>query len=146
MNTERRFVFQGQPVGQCDFSRRLLCIEKEIIFPRSEKIKMGQIDKTKEPFSVRNKPFFDLHAARKVSRRGIVISSHASFPTRQTSRLTGPQLTAMSDFTPSLCFCISPPTKLSLDTHHLRPIAPVHRRRLVRLRSAALPQIRSRRI
>ncbi|KAI5608474.1 mRNA-capping enzyme [Silurus asotus] len=56
----------GQPVGQCDFSRRLLCIEKEIIFPRSEKIKMGQIDKTKEPFSVRNKPFFDLHAARKL--------------------------------------------------------------------------------
>ncbi|KAI4899635.1 hypothetical protein NFI96_014635 [Prochilodus magdalenae] len=55
----------GQPVGQCDFSRRLLCIEKEIIFPRSEKIKMGQIDKTKEPFSVRNKPFFDLNAARK---------------------------------------------------------------------------------
>ncbi|XP_058248641.1 mRNA-capping enzyme isoform X2 [Hemibagrus wyckioides] len=56
----------GQPVGQCDFSRRLLCIEKEIIFPRSEKIKMGQIDKTKEPFSVRSKPFFDLHAARKL--------------------------------------------------------------------------------
>ncbi|KAI5094425.1 mRNA-capping enzyme [Silurus meridionalis] len=56
----------GQPVGQCDFSRRLLCIEKEIIFPRSEKIKMGQIDKTKEPFSVRNKPFFDLHVARKL--------------------------------------------------------------------------------
>ncbi|KAL6485719.1 hypothetical protein MHYP_G00051110 [Metynnis hypsauchen] len=56
----------GQPVGQCDFSRRLLCIEKEIIFPRSEKIKMGQIDKTKEPFSVRNKPFFDLNAARKL--------------------------------------------------------------------------------
>ncbi|KAK3522452.1 hypothetical protein QTP86_010999, partial [Hemibagrus guttatus] len=58
-------VCQGQPVGQCDFSRRLLCIEKEIIFPRSEKIKMGQIDKTKDPFSVRSKPFFDLHAARK---------------------------------------------------------------------------------
>ncbi|XP_066533828.1 mRNA-capping enzyme [Hoplias malabaricus] len=56
----------GQPVGQCDFSRRLLCIEKEIIFPRSEKIKMGQIDKTKEPFSVRNKPFFDINAARKL--------------------------------------------------------------------------------
>lgn len=56
----------GQPVGQCDFSRRLLCIEKEIIFPRSEKIKSGQIDKTKEPFSVRHKPFFDLHATRKL--------------------------------------------------------------------------------
>ncbi|XP_065124901.1 mRNA-capping enzyme [Paramisgurnus dabryanus] len=58
--------FSGQPVGQCDFNRRLLCIEKEIIFPRFEKMKMGQIDKAKEPFSVRNKPFFDIHAARKL--------------------------------------------------------------------------------
>lgn len=31
-----------------------------------EKMKTGQIDKTKEPFSVRNKPFFDIHASRKV--------------------------------------------------------------------------------
>uniref|UniRef100_A0A8C4IA30 mRNA-capping enzyme n=1 Tax=Dicentrarchus labrax TaxID=13489 RepID=A0A8C4IA30_DICLA len=58
--------FNGQPVGQCDFNIRLLCIEKEIISPRMEKMKTGQIDKTKEPFSVRNKPFFDIHAARKV--------------------------------------------------------------------------------
>uniref|UniRef100_A0A671KWJ5 mRNA guanylyltransferase n=1 Tax=Sinocyclocheilus anshuiensis TaxID=1608454 RepID=A0A671KWJ5_9TELE len=58
--------FNGQPVGQCDFNRRLLCIEKEIIFPRFEKMKLGQIDKSKEPFSVRNKPFFDIHAARKL--------------------------------------------------------------------------------
>lgn len=59
-------VLQGQPVGQCDFNIRLLCIEKEIISPRMEKMKTGQIDKTKEPFSVRNKPFFDIHASRKV--------------------------------------------------------------------------------
>ncbi|XP_051951188.1 mRNA-capping enzyme [Xyrauchen texanus] len=58
--------FNGQPVGQCDFDRRLLCIVKEIISPRSEKIRLGQIDKAKEPFSVRNKPFFDIHAARKL--------------------------------------------------------------------------------
>uniref|UniRef100_A0A672GMF3 mRNA-capping enzyme n=1 Tax=Salarias fasciatus TaxID=181472 RepID=A0A672GMF3_SALFA len=58
--------FNGQPVGQCDFNIRLLCIEKEIISPRMEKMKTGQIDKTKEPFSVRNKPFFDIHASRKV--------------------------------------------------------------------------------
>uniref|UniRef100_A0A671XVP3 mRNA-capping enzyme n=1 Tax=Sparus aurata TaxID=8175 RepID=A0A671XVP3_SPAAU len=56
----------GQPVGQCDFNIRLLCIEKEIISPRMEKMKTGQIDKTKEPFSVRNKPFFDIHASRKL--------------------------------------------------------------------------------
>uniref|UniRef100_A0A8D0D830 mRNA-capping enzyme n=1 Tax=Sander lucioperca TaxID=283035 RepID=A0A8D0D830_SANLU len=58
--------FNGQPVGQCDFGIRLLCMEKEIISPRMEKMKTGQIDKTKEPFSVRNKPFFDIHAARKL--------------------------------------------------------------------------------
>uniref|UniRef100_A0A8C7X8T7 mRNA-capping enzyme n=1 Tax=Oryzias sinensis TaxID=183150 RepID=A0A8C7X8T7_9TELE len=58
--------FNGQPVGQCDFNIRLLCIEKEIISPRMEKMKTGQIDKTKEPFSVRNKPFFDIHASRKL--------------------------------------------------------------------------------
>ncbi|XP_020351956.1 mRNA-capping enzyme-like [Oncorhynchus kisutch] len=29
-------------------------------------MKTGQIDKTKEPFSVRNKPFFDIHASRKL--------------------------------------------------------------------------------
>uniref|UniRef100_A0A667ZEC6 mRNA-capping enzyme n=1 Tax=Myripristis murdjan TaxID=586833 RepID=A0A667ZEC6_9TELE len=58
--------FNEQPVGQCDFNIRLLCIEKEIISPRMEKMKNGQIDKSKEPFSVRNKPFFDIHASRKL--------------------------------------------------------------------------------
>lgn len=57
---------QRQPVGQCNFNIRLLCIEKEIISPRMEKMKTGQIDKTKEPFSVRHKFFFDIHASRKV--------------------------------------------------------------------------------
>lgn len=58
--------FNRQPVGQCDFNIRLVCIEKEIISPRMEKMKTGQIDKTKEPFSVRAKPFFDIHASRKL--------------------------------------------------------------------------------
>ncbi|XP_006792685.1 mRNA-capping enzyme [Neolamprologus brichardi] len=58
--------FNGQPVGQCDFNIRLLCIEKEIISPRNEKMKTGQIDKTKEPYSVRQKPFYDIHASRKL--------------------------------------------------------------------------------
>ena len=39
-----------------------------------EKMKNGQIDKTKEPFSVRNKPFFDIHASRKVTLLLISIS------------------------------------------------------------------------
>uniref|UniRef100_A0A3B5JZ23 mRNA-capping enzyme n=1 Tax=Takifugu rubripes TaxID=31033 RepID=A0A3B5JZ23_TAKRU len=58
--------FNGQPVGQCNFNIRLLCIEKEIITPRMEKMKSGQIDKTKEPFSIRHKSFFDIHASRKL--------------------------------------------------------------------------------
>ncbi|XP_059587893.1 mRNA-capping enzyme isoform X2 [Alligator mississippiensis] len=58
--------FNRQPVGDCDFNVRLACIEKEIIFPRHEKMKNGLIDKAQEPFSVRNKPFFDIHAARKL--------------------------------------------------------------------------------
>lgn len=72
------FVFQGQPVGQCNFNIRLLCIEKEIISPRMEKMKSGQIDKTKEPFSVRNKPFFDIHASRKVNSKVFSLSQHFS--------------------------------------------------------------------
>lgn len=60
-------TWQGQPVGDCDFNVRLACIEKEIIFPRHEKMKSGLIDKAQEPFSVRNKPFFDIYTSRKVS-------------------------------------------------------------------------------
>ncbi|XP_015476867.1 mRNA-capping enzyme isoform X5 [Parus major] len=57
---------QGQPVGDCDFNVRLACIEKEIIFPRHEKMKSGLIDKAQEPFGVRNKPFFDIYTSRKL--------------------------------------------------------------------------------
>lgn len=38
-----------------------------------EKMKTGQIDKTKEPFSVRHKSFFDIHASRKVKQSVLVI-------------------------------------------------------------------------
>ncbi|XP_078504413.1 mRNA-capping enzyme isoform X2 [Lissotriton helveticus] len=58
--------FSGQPVGECDFNVRLSCIEKELIMPRHEKMKTGLIDKAQEPFSVRNKPFFDIQNARKL--------------------------------------------------------------------------------
>lgn len=59
-------LIQAQPVGDCDFNIRLQCIEREIISPRHEKMKTGLIDKTQEPFSVRNKPFFDIYTSRKV--------------------------------------------------------------------------------
>lgn len=65
-------TWQGQPVGDCDFNVRLACIEKEIIFPRHEKMKNGLIDKAQEPFSVRNKPFFDIYASRKVNLISVV--------------------------------------------------------------------------
>ncbi|XP_049753102.1 mRNA-capping enzyme isoform X3 [Elephas maximus indicus] len=58
--------FNAQPVGDCDFNTRLQCIEREIINPRHEKMKTGLIDKTQEPFSVRNKPFFDICTSRKL--------------------------------------------------------------------------------
>lgn len=58
--------FNAQPVGDCDFNIRLQCIEREIISPRHEKMKNGLIDKTQEPFSVRNKPFFDIYTSRKL--------------------------------------------------------------------------------
>ncbi|XP_058517127.1 mRNA-capping enzyme-like [Ochotona princeps] len=58
--------FNAQPVGDCDLNIRLQCIEREIINPRHEKMKTGLIDKTREPFSVRKKPFFDIHTSRKL--------------------------------------------------------------------------------
>ena len=60
-------VFQGIDVGGTDFDRRLLCIQREIIGPRHTKMQQGLLDKTKEPFSVRAKQFWDIQIARKVS-------------------------------------------------------------------------------
>ncbi|KAK2527737.1 Rngtt [Columba livia] len=70
--------FNGQPVGDCDFNVRLACIEKEIIFPRHEKMKNGLIDKAQEPFSVRNKPFFDIYASRKCASGDDMVKSASS--------------------------------------------------------------------
>ena len=53
-------------MGKCDFLRRLTCIEHEIVAPRYEKMKQGQLDKAREPFSVRLKPFWDIAEVRKV--------------------------------------------------------------------------------
>ncbi|KAJ8321635.1 hypothetical protein KUTeg_000106 [Tegillarca granosa] len=56
----------GKEVGKTDFGTRLVCIEKEIIGPRYVKIQQGQLDKTKESFSVRAKPFWDCSVSRKI--------------------------------------------------------------------------------
>ena len=65
-NDQDVFVSQGVDVGGTDFDRRLLCIQKEIIGPRHEKIRRGQLDKSNEPFSIRAKPFWDLITAQSV--------------------------------------------------------------------------------
>uniref|UniRef100_A0A671KU19 mRNA-capping enzyme n=1 Tax=Sinocyclocheilus anshuiensis TaxID=1608454 RepID=A0A671KU19_9TELE len=102
--------FNGQPVGQCDFNRRLLCIEKEIIFPRFEKMKLGQIDKSKEPFSVRNKPFFDIHAARKLLE--------GSFTSQVSHEVDGLIFQPIGKYKPGRCDDIlkwKPPSHNSVD-------------------------------
>ncbi|XP_050415572.1 mRNA-capping enzyme [Patella vulgata] len=58
--------FEGQEVGKTDFDRRLLCIQKEIIGPRHAKIQHGMLDKNKEPFSIRSKPFWDVTMSEKL--------------------------------------------------------------------------------
>ncbi|XP_072038912.1 mRNA-capping enzyme-like [Amphiura filiformis] len=62
--------FEGQPVGDCDFDRRLFCINKELIQVRHEHMKNGLIDRTTEPFSVRVKPFWDVTNTRKLIEGG----------------------------------------------------------------------------
>lgn len=58
--------YEGLDTGATEFNTRLLCIDKELIHPRHEKMKMGQIDKSLEPFSVRLKPFWDLAKAKEL--------------------------------------------------------------------------------
>jgi len=58
--------FEGQDVGKIDFGTRLLCIEKEIVGARNTYIQQGLIDKTKEPFSVRKKEFWDVSDTYKL--------------------------------------------------------------------------------
>ena len=47
--------FGPDQVGKVPFSTRLFCIQKEIIDPRNTAVVKGQIDKLREPFSVRIK-------------------------------------------------------------------------------------------
>lgn len=56
--------FENIEVGKTDFDRRLLCINKEIIQPRREAMTDGRINRSKEPFSVRAKDFWDITQAK----------------------------------------------------------------------------------
>ena len=58
--------YDGNEVGKCAFGTRLTCIEKEIVGARNTYITQGIIDKTKEPFSIRKKEFWDVSEAYKL--------------------------------------------------------------------------------
>ena len=55
-------------VGQKNFQARFDCIQKGIIKPRNDALKMGLIDRSKEPIGIRRKDFFDLAATEKVMK------------------------------------------------------------------------------
>jgi len=58
--------FENIDVGGCDFGTRMLCINKEIIGARHAAIIQGRLDKTKEPFSVRIKEFWDIFSSQSI--------------------------------------------------------------------------------
>lgn len=58
--------FEGIDVGGTELNRRFLCINKELIGPRHELMKQGRIDRSKEPFSVRAKPFWDISTVKNI--------------------------------------------------------------------------------
>lgn len=47
----------------------MLCINKEIVEVRRQAMMEGRIDRTKEPFSIRAKLFWDINCARQVCIR-----------------------------------------------------------------------------
>lgn len=64
---------QGKEVGQTDFNTRLFCISKEICEPREKAKREGRIDRSKEPFGIRQKDFWDVTCTEQVSPLHIVI-------------------------------------------------------------------------
>lgn len=55
--------FENEDIAARSFVDRLECIDKEIILPRHEAMKRGQIQREREPFSVRKKMFWDVMQA-----------------------------------------------------------------------------------
>ncbi|XP_071480898.1 mRNA-capping enzyme-like [Diadema antillarum] len=58
--------YWGKPVGGCDFGWRRKCIHDEIIVPREAELQRGTIDRSQEPFGIREKPFWDITSAKKI--------------------------------------------------------------------------------
>lgn len=103
--------FEGKEVGKTDFGTRLVCIEKEIIGPRYVKIQQGQLDKTKESFSVRAKPFWDCSVSRKIL--------DGSFASQVSHEVDGLVFQPVPDaYSPGRCDCVlkwKPPDQNSID-------------------------------
>jgi hypothetical protein len=53
-------------VGKLSFNVRMDCIKMEIVFARTEAMRLGKIERKYEPFSVRQKDFFPINETRKV--------------------------------------------------------------------------------
>lgn len=60
-------ALQGKEVGKTDFNTRLICIKKEIYEPRVSKQQQGLLDRSKEPFGIRPKPFYDLSQESRIN-------------------------------------------------------------------------------
>lgn len=54
---------ENEDVSKMHFDDRLKCIEKNIIYPRNEATKRGLLDRSREPFSIRNKQFWEVTTA-----------------------------------------------------------------------------------
>lgn len=54
---------ENEDVSKMHFDDRLKCIEKNIIYPRNEATKRGLLDRTREPFSIRAKQFWEVTTA-----------------------------------------------------------------------------------
>ena len=59
-------IFESQEVGGTDFRRRILCIDKEIIGPRERAKLETIIDRSREPFGIRKKDFWELRDTYKI--------------------------------------------------------------------------------
>ncbi|XP_053205509.1 mRNA-capping enzyme-like [Panonychus citri] len=58
--------FEGIDVGWTHFNLRRTCITKEIIGPREEAKQTGLIDRSKEPFGIRIKDFWDIKQTKSI--------------------------------------------------------------------------------
>ncbi|XP_054157712.1 mRNA-capping enzyme-like [Oppia nitens] len=59
-------TYESAEVGGCDFRRRIYCIDKEIIEPRERAKREGIIDRTREPFGIRKKDFWEIRDTYKI--------------------------------------------------------------------------------